>query len=238
MSAANLVLPASLFTPKEQEQVQELIQKFSTQQLQWLAGYLTGLQHSNQQLLQLINRIPVTHESITTEPLTAQDSITVLFGSKSGNSKKVAKNLHDKLIARGFTASLQDMNLYQPARLKEEKWLFVVVSTHGEGDPPPAAEDLHSFIHGRKAPALNDTRYAVLALGDKSYASYCQTGKDFDSRLAKLQANRLLDRADADVDYEETAESWIESVLAKVQETWSSAVHNQSLSNSDRKSVV
>lgn len=227
MSAANVVLPASLFSPKEQEQVQELIQKFSTQQLQWLAGYLTGLQHSNQQLLQLINRIPVTQESIVTEPLAGQDSITVLFGSKSGNSKKVARNLHDKLIARGFTSSLQDMNQYQPARLKEEKWLFIVVSTHGEGDPPPAAEDLHSFINSRKAPALKDTRYAVLALGDKSYASYCQTGKDFDTRLSALQANRLIDRADADVDYEETAESWIEAVLAKVQETFTSAVKQQ-----------
>jgi sulfite reductase (NADPH) flavoprotein alpha-component len=218
MSAENIGMPAILFTPLEQEQVQELIRKFSSQQLQWLAGYLTGLQHSNQQLLQLISRIPVTQESISIEPLVKQDSITVLFGSKSGNSRKVAKNLHDKLIARGFTASLQDMNQYQPARLKDEKWLLVVVSTHGEGDPPPAAEDLHSFINGRKAPALKDARYAVLALGDKSYANYCQTGKDFDTRFAVLQAERLLDRADADVDYEETANAWIEAVLEKIQD--------------------
>ncbi|KIC93937.1 assimilatory sulfite reductase (NADPH) flavoprotein subunit [Flavihumibacter solisilvae] len=217
---ASLALPAGLFSKKEQEQVQELIQKFSTQQLQWLAGYLTGLQHSNQQLLQLINRIPVTHESLTTEPLSSQDSITVLFGSKSGNSKKVAKNLHDKLIARGFTAVLQDMNQYQGARLKDEKWLLVIVSTHGEGDPPPAAEDLHAFINNRKAPQLKDTRFAVLALGDKSYASYCQTGRDFDSRLGTLQATRLLDRVEADVDFEETAEVWTDAVLSKLQETF------------------
>lgn len=220
MSTSSVGLPTGLFTPKEQELVQELIQKFSSQQLQWLAGYLTGLQHSNQQLLQLINRIPVTQESITTEPLAVQESITVLYGSKSGNSKKVAKTLHDKLIARGFTTVLQDMNQYQPNRLKEEKWLFVVVSTHGEGDPPPAAEDLHSFIHGRKAPALNNTRFAVLALGDKSYASYCQTGKDFDTRLAAMQASRLLDRVDADVDYEDTAAAWVDAVVAKLQETF------------------
>lgn len=220
MSTSSVGLPGALFTPKEQELVQELIQKFSGQQLQWLAGYLTGLQHSNQQLLQLINRIPVTQESITTEPLTVQESITVLYGSKSGNSKKVAKTLHDKLIARGFTAVLQDMNQYQPNRLKEEKWLFVVVSTHGEGDPPPAAEDLHSFINGRKAPSLNHTRFAVLALGDKSYASFCQTGKDFDTRLAALQASRLLERVDADVDYEDAASAWVDAVVAKLQETF------------------
>ncbi|KYP13691.1 assimilatory sulfite reductase (NADPH) flavoprotein subunit [Flavihumibacter sp. CACIAM 22H1] len=220
MSIASVTLPGNLFSSQEQKQVQEIIQQFNPQQLQWLAGYLTGLQHSNQQLLQLINRIPVTQESITTEPLAVKESITVLFGSKSGNSKKVAKNLHDKLIARGFTAVLQDMNSYQGNRLKEEKWLLVVVSTHGEGDPPPAAEDLHAFINTRKAPALPDTRFAVLALGDKSYASYCQTGRDFDTRLEALKATRILDRYEADVDYEETAEAWIEAVINKVQESF------------------
>ena len=219
MSTSAISFPKDIFSRTEQEQVQEIITKFSGAQLQWLAGYLTGLQHGNQQLLQLISRIPETHESLTTEPLSALDSITVLYGSKSGNSKKVAKNLHDKLIARGFTAVLQDMNQYQGNRLKDEKWLLVVVSTHGEGDPPPAAEDLHSFIHSRKAPALKETRFAVLALGDKSYASFCQTGRDFDNRLAALQAERLIDRAEADVDYEETAEAWIESVLNKIQES-------------------
>lgn len=223
MSIASVSLPTNLFSSKEQQQVQEIIQQFNQQQLQWLAGYLTGLQHSNQQLLQLINRIPVTQESITTEPLATQESITVLYGSKSGNSKKVAKNLHDKLIARGFTAVLQDMNSYQGNRLKEEKWLLVVVSTHGEGDPPPAAEDLHAFINSRKAPAMPNTRFAVLALGDKSYASYCQTGRDFDGRLSTLKATRLLDRVEADVDYEDAAEAWVESVINKVQESFGSA---------------
>jgi len=220
MSIASVSLPTNLFSAKEQQQVQEIIQHFNQQQLQWLAGYLTGLQHSNQQLLQLINRIPVPQESITTEPIATTESITVLYGSKSGNSKKIAKNLHDKLIARGFTAVLQDMNNYQANRLKDEKWLLVVVSTHGEGDPPPAAEDLHAYISSRKAAAMPNTRFAVLALGDKSYASYCQTGKDFDSRLAGLKATRIMDRVDADVDYEETADAWVESVINKVQESF------------------
>lgn len=213
-------LPAQLFTPAEQAQVQHLIGQFNATQLQWLAGYLTGLQHSNQQLLNLINRIPITNESVPAEPVLSHDSITVLYGSKSGNSKTIAKNLHDKLIARGYTATLQDMNQYNGARLKEEKWLLVVVSTHGEGDPPPAAEDLHSFVHNRKAPAMPGTRYAVLALGDRSYASFCQTGKDFDSRFATLQASRLLECGEADVDFEEAAEAWTEKVLTRLQETY------------------
>ncbi|ULQ57459.1 assimilatory sulfite reductase (NADPH) flavoprotein subunit [Flavihumibacter rivuli] len=218
MSSANQTLPAALFSSSEQEQVRQLLQNFSNQQLQWLAGYLTGLQHSNQQLLNLINRIPVAQEGISNEPIVQKESITVLYGSKSGNGKAVAKNLHDKLIARGYTATLQNMGQYQPSKLKDEKWLLVVVSTHGEGDPPPTAEDLHAFIHTRKAPKLSETRYAVLALGDKSYASFCQTGKDFDKRLGELGGQKVLERVDADVDFEETAEQWIESVIAKVQQ--------------------
>ncbi|MFT4022656.1 MAG: assimilatory sulfite reductase (NADPH) flavoprotein subunit [Flavihumibacter sp.] len=218
--SAQAAIPAHIFSPAEQAQVQELISRFNTSQLQWLAGYLTGLQHGNQQLLNLINRIPVTQESVSAEPMPSQDTITVLYGSKSGNSKKVAKSLHDKLIARGYTASLQDMNQYNGTRLKDEKWLLLVVSTHGEGDPPPAAEDLHSFVHNRKAPAMPHTRFAVLALGDRSYASFCQTGKDFDNRFAALQATRLLDCGEADVDYEETAEAWTEKVLNRLQETY------------------
>ncbi len=224
MNASSIALPPNLFSQSEQEQVQQLIQKFSNQQLQWLAGYLTGLQHSNQQLLNLINRIPVPQESVASEPLPSAASVTVLYGSKSGNSKKVAKSLHDKLIARGFTAVLQDMNQYQGNKLKEEKWLLVVVSTHGEGDPPPAAEDLHSFIHNRKAPQIKDTHFAVLALGDRSYASFCQTGKDFDARFHALQGNRLMEVTEADVDYEETADAWIETVLVRLQEKVGSSV--------------
>ncbi|GAO43874.1 NADPH--sulfite reductase flavoprotein alpha-component [Flavihumibacter petaseus NBRC 106054] len=225
------MLPANLFSIAEQEQVQQLIQKFNNQQLQWLAGYLTGLQHSNQQLLQLINRIPVPQESLASEPLPATDPVTVLFGSKSGNSKKIAKNLHDKLIARGFTAVLQDMNQYQGAKLKEEKWLFVVVSTHGEGDPPPAAEDLHSFVHNRKAPLMKETQYAVLALGDRSYASYCKTGKDFDARFNALQATRLIDCMEADVDYEETADAWTEAVLSRLQDKFGAGAPKPAATN-------
>ena len=79
MSIATVALPANLFSRGEQEQVQNLLQQFSDRQLQWLAGYLTGLQQGNQQLLQLINRIPVPAESISTVPLQAQDSISLLY---------------------------------------------------------------------------------------------------------------------------------------------------------------
>ena len=63
--------------------------------------------------------------------------------------------------------------------------------------------ELHEFIHGRKAPKLEGVRFSVLALGDQTYEYFCQTGRDFDRKLDELGAERIYDRVDCDVDYEE-----------------------------------
>jgi sulfite reductase (NADPH) flavoprotein alpha-component len=87
------------------------------------------------------------------------------------------------------------------------------VSTHGEGDPPDNAEELHAFIFGKKAPKLDGLRFSVLAFGDASYEHFCQTGKDFDAQLEKLGGQRLADRVDLDVDFDEPAEAWMADVV-------------------------
>ncbi len=48
----------------------------------------------------------------------------------------------------------------------------------------------------------------MFGLGDTSYEFFCQSGKDFDSKLAELGAERLLDRVDADVEYQTAAAEW------------------------------
>jgi sulfite reductase (NADPH) flavoprotein alpha-component len=56
----------------------------------------------------------------------------------------------------------------------------------------------------------------VLALGDSSYEFYCQTGKDFDAALEKQGAQRLFDRVDCDIDYDDAAAAWMEQLLGRV----------------------
>jgi sulfite reductase (NADPH) flavoprotein alpha-component len=53
----------------------------------------------------------------------------------------------------------------------------------------------------------------VFGLGDTSYEFFCQSGKDFDSKLAELGAERLLDRVDADVEYQPAAAEWRSRVV-------------------------
>jgi len=69
---------------------------------------------------------------------------------------------------------------------------------------------------GPRAPKLDGVQFAVCGLGDKSYLQFCQTGKELDARFQTLGATRLTERAECDVDFEETVETWTEAVLEKL----------------------
>ena len=117
---------------------------------------------------------------------TASKEVTVLFGSQTGNATGLAKKLSKKLEEQGFQVTLSLHGDFKPNSLKKVQNLLIVVSTHGEGDPPDNAIPFYEFLHSKRAPQLEDLRYSVLALGDTSYEFFCQTGKDFDKRLEEF----------------------------------------------------
>ena len=67
------------------------------------------------------------------------------------------------------------------------------------------------------APRLEGLRYAVLALGDRAYARFCETGRVFDERFAALGATRVAERIECDLDYEAPASAWIDGTLGVLQ---------------------
>lgn len=192
-------------TPEQHQKLNELLATLAPDQASWLCGYLAGVNAS------MGGSAPVPAAASAS----GHEEVTVLFGSQTGNAEGIASSLVGALQAKGVAANLVDMGTYKTQNLKTEKNLCVVVSTHGEGDPPDTAIDLHAFLYGRRAPKMEGASFAVLALGDTSYEFYCKTGKDFDERLAELGASRLLDRVDCDVDYEEKAEAWVAEVADK-----------------------
>ena len=97
--------------------------------------------------------------------------------------------------------------------LARERLLTVVMSTHGDGDPPDDARGFVEHITGKRAPKLDGLRYSVLALGDSSYPKFCETGRQVDERLAALGARRLLPRVECDVDFERLAAPWLDQVV-------------------------
>ncbi|WP_417317174.1 assimilatory sulfite reductase (NADPH) flavoprotein subunit [Emcibacter sp.] len=143
----------------------------------------------------------------------AARSLTILYGSETGNAVAIAEQLRNRAVECGLEPHLKDMADYKFRQLDKEEDLLIVVSTYGEGDPPQPAVGFFEFVEGRKAPRLDHLRYAVLGLGDSSYEFFCEAGKRLDQRFETLGAKRLSPRVDCDIDYEKPAEEWSVSVL-------------------------
>ena len=223
----NLSVTNSPFTEGQATQINELLQTLTPEQKVWLSGYLVA----NQQLTSGTSETQgsqIGAVSKGTETMLQQNeptiqpekrAITLLYGSETGNAQGLAEIFEERLSNIGHNVTLKAMDEFKPKNLKNVEDLFIITSTQGEGDPPDNAAELHEFIHGRKAPKLEGVRFSVLALGDQTYEFFCQTGRDFDKKLEELGAERLYERVDCDVDYEEDAEKWMANVINTIDST-------------------
>ncbi|MFC3102674.1 assimilatory sulfite reductase (NADPH) flavoprotein subunit [Salinisphaera aquimarina] len=192
---------------QQAQQLTALIETLTPMQVTWISGYLSGINAASATGEVAPPQAAPAAQAVTSEPL------TILYGSQTGNAEDIAEQLKERAEAAGLSVNVYDMLDYKPKDLKKEQNVIVCVSTHGEGDPPDNAEELHAFIFGKKAPKLDGLRFSVLAFGDTSYEHFCQTGKDFDTQLEKLGGERVADRVDLDVDFDDAAEAWIEDVV-------------------------
>ncbi|MCM3707251.1 MULTISPECIES: assimilatory sulfite reductase (NADPH) flavoprotein subunit [Cytobacillus] len=208
----------SPFNEEQTELLNRLLPTLTETQSLWLSGYLAAVQSSTLQAAPAVEERPAP-ASVPSIP----KEVTILFGSQTGNAQNLAKKAGKSLEEKGFQVIVSSMSDFKPNNLKKVKNLLIVVSTHGEGDPPDNALTFHEFVHGKRAPKLEDFRFSVLALGDSSYEFFCQTGKDFDKRLEELGGTRITPRVDCDLDFDEPAAQWVEAVLSGLSEGASSS---------------
>ena len=221
MERLSLSVTNSPFTAEQAKQLSEVIATLTPEQKVWLSGYLIANQqtiqtNSSVQSEQLSTKAEAVIQSNEQEIEPTQRSITVLYGSETGNAQGVAEIFSERLTNLGHNVVISSMDTFKTKELKKVEDLFIVTSTHGEGDPPDNALEFHEFLHSRKAPKLEGVRFSVLALGDQTYEFFCQTGKDFDKKLAELGAERLYERIDCDIDYDEDAEKWMANVIKAI----------------------
>ena len=205
MSAPALALP-----PLSEDQSQllaRLTEGLDGSGLWWLSGYAAGLAQARVGTIATPVQVPAHVDAHATA------RITVVYGSQTGNAGRVAEALAGRLGGSGLPVRIVRADTYATRELKDERFLYVVVSTQGDGDPPDDTRGLVEFLAGRRAPALASLQYAVLALGDSSYPRFCATGRWFDARLSELGATRLVDLAETDLDVEAVAEPWLERAL-------------------------
>lgn len=179
--------------------------------LWWLSGYAAGLARSRADTAVA----PALQAVASTVPA---QRLTIVYGSQTGNAKRVAEKLARQVEDAGLGVRLLRADAYQARELKNERQLAIVISTQGDGDPPDDARGFFDFITGKRAPQLPELQFAVLGLGDSSYPQFCAIGRRLDERLAELGAKRWFARGDADLDIDSVATPWLSNALAYAKE--------------------
>jgi sulfite reductase (NADPH) flavoprotein alpha-component len=200
------VLPTTAPFPQEQiAALNRVISVTTAEQRAWLSGYLAGLQAANDP------------QSISpAAPPAKRAPLTILFATESGNAEVLAAQARKAAAKLGFAPKVVDMADFTPAQAAATENLLIVASTWGEGDPPQRAVDFYDALMADDAPRFEKTRFAVLALGDRAYAQFCEIGRKIDERLATLGGARIADRIECDLDFETPASGWIDATLERL----------------------
>jgi len=202
MPFSSLTAQASPLSAQQVQELQKLVGQLNPIQQAWVSGYLAAS-------AQLAGGAALTPAAAPQEAAT----LTVLYASQTGNAKGVASKIKAAAESRGLAVQLQDIASYKTNALAKEKFLIIVTSTYGEGEPPESAVSFYKFLFGKKAPKLPELQFAVLGLGDTSYEFFCKTATDFDSQLIALGAKQLYQPALLDVDYADGAKNWQDAAL-------------------------
>jgi sulfite reductase (NADPH) flavoprotein alpha-component len=208
--AGNGAVSSILLSQDQAALLARLTEQLDGPQLWWLSGYAAGLAQARASLAAPAAQAPATGHTL--ETAIDGSRLTVIYGSQTGNAKRVAETLAQRLAADGLSVRLLRADAYPVRELKDERYLAIVISTQGDGDPPDDARGFVEHILGKRAPKLAQLKFAVLGLGDSSYPQFCAIGRQLDARLAELGGERWLDRVDADLDLDTVATPWLQAV--------------------------
>jgi sulfite reductase (NADPH) flavoprotein alpha-component len=212
VETVTLNLLNSPFDERQTKLINELYPTLTDYQRIWLNGYLSAVQSFGPTAQALEVTVSEREQAVAVIE-TVKKEATILYGSQTGSAQGVAGKLSAALKGAGVETTLLSMSEFKTNNLKKLTNLFVVTSTHGEGEPPDNAISFHNFLYSKRAPKLEGLSFSVLALGDSSYEFFCKTGIDFDEQLEKLGAKRIVPRVDCDLDYDEQATAWITQIV-------------------------
>ncbi len=120
----------------------------------------------------------------------AQDAdAVILVGSESNATWGFARELQEKLGEAGLGVHAAPMNALQKSYARA-KYIFILTSTHGDGDAPASASRFLDRLETIKTPPA--AQFAVLGFGDTSFSHYCRFAEDVDATLQARGWHHLL----------------------------------------------
>ena len=146
-SKASNSAPGAVVNEQQWNAITQAIAGLNRDQLTWVSGYAAGMAAAQG---------GAVAPAIQDQAAVAGDipTLTILYGSQTGNAKTLAHECQAKAEGAGFNSKLVSMADYKARNLKNETHVAVFVSTHGEGDAPDDAVELHEYVGSKKAPKL------------------------------------------------------------------------------------
>lgn len=132
-----------------------------------------------------------------TQSAAGSDAVLVLFASQTGQSERIAWQTADSLHQRGASVRVLALDALDLAALLGAPRALFIASTYGEGDAPDGASLFFDRVMQLRHD-LRSLRYAVLALGDRSYQNFCGFGRRLDTWLHDCGATREFARVEVD----------------------------------------
>ena len=179
---------------------------FSDKENEWLQGYYAGLES------QVLEKYKNGNENSDLK------TISILFGTQTGNSEIVAREAEKVAKKAGLTPTVLDLSECEPQTLISSPRLLIVTSTYGEGEMPDNVIELWNKCSELDDNFYEKVNYSVLALGDTSYEKFCEAGKLWDLHLNEKGGKRVLDCVECDVDFEEPSRRWIKEIIPAMTE--------------------
>lgn len=146
--------------------------------------------------------------------------VTILFATETGRSEIFAEKLRER-FARSFSVQVICMDNYDLSRLPQERLLFIVASTFGNGDAPDNGKSFwKSLCNIQKQPnafELTDLIFSVFGLGSSLYPKFGAFGTNLDQKLRQMQGRALkpVTLADEMKGQDKLFSVWCDAVYSK-----------------------
>ena len=137
--------------------------------------------------------------------------LDILYATQTGNAEEVAQNLRSLAKNKGFIVTINEMNHYTIDQFRKLNNVAIVTSTFGEGEVPEMGIEFWKELE-RSTIKINNLKYGLIALGDRSHEIFCGAGKAISKKLDELDGKKIIENLECDGDTEGTQE-WSDKFL-------------------------
>lgn len=151
--------------------------------------------------------------------------MSVLYGSNMGGCRDIALSLAQQAGARGFSATVAELDEQAGRPWLTDGPVLIVTSTYN-GTPPDNAARFAKWLETAPAGACAGVRYAVLGCGNTQWhLTFQKFPKTVAAGLASLGGAALIEpgMADAAGDYEAVVESWTTALWTALETAFGGA---------------